>query len=162
MTATLYFLCGKMGAGKSTQAKELASEHNAILISEDDWLAAHYPEKIHSFDDYIRYSAQIKPFIKQHVQQLLAKGLSVVMDFPANMIRQRLWFTTLSQEVGCQHQLIYLDVSDEVCLRQIAKRRIEQPARAKFDTLEVFHQVNQYFEPPSAGETLNIINFVSK
>lgn len=157
MTATLYFLCGKMGAGKSTQAKELASEYEAILISEDDWLVAHYPEQIHSFDDYIRYSAQIKPFIKQHVQQLLAKGVSVVMDFPANMKRQRLWFLTLAQEVGCQHKLIYLDVSDEVCLRQIAKRRIEQPVRAKFDTPQVFHHVTQYFEPPLADEALNIL-----
>lgn len=157
MTATLYFLCGKMGAGKSTKAKELANEHKAILISEDEWLAAHYPEKIHSFDDYIRYSVQIKPFIKQHVQELLAKGISVAMDFPANMKRQRLWFLKLSQEVGCQHQLIYLNVSDEVCLSQIVKRRIEQPARAKFDTPEVFHQVTQYFEPPSTDEAINIV-----
>ena len=58
----LFFFAGKMGAGKSTLSKIIAAKHNAVLISEDDWLAAHYPHQITTFDDYIRYSNQIKPF----------------------------------------------------------------------------------------------------
>ena len=50
----------------------------------------------------------------------------------------------------------YLNVSDDVCLQQIAKRRIEQPERAKFDTPEVFAEVTQYFEEPSEAEGLEI------
>jgi len=40
---TLYFMCGKMAAGKSTLSKELARMHNAVLLNRDDWLAALYP-----------------------------------------------------------------------------------------------------------------------
>ena len=36
----LHFLCGKIGAGKSTLAAALASQPGALRISEDDWLAA--------------------------------------------------------------------------------------------------------------------------
>ena len=43
--ATLYFMCGKMAAGKSTFSKELAREHDAVLLNQDDWLAALYPAK---------------------------------------------------------------------------------------------------------------------
>ncbi|MCB1148027.1 MAG: AAA family ATPase, partial [Leptospiraceae bacterium] len=43
---TLIFFCGKMGAGKSTLAKQIAEEINGILFSEDDWLAALYPTEI--------------------------------------------------------------------------------------------------------------------
>ena len=32
----LVFFCGKMGAGKSTLAKQIAEEKDGILISEDD------------------------------------------------------------------------------------------------------------------------------
>jgi shikimate kinase len=50
---TLFFFCGKMGAGKSTMARQVASKHGAVLLSEDEWLAAHYPSLIHDFNDYI-------------------------------------------------------------------------------------------------------------
>jgi len=153
----LTFFCGKMGAGKSTLAKRLAKEKNAVLLSEDECLAAFYPDQIHSIADYLKYSAQIKPFIKSHVQRILGTGTHVVMDFPANTIAQRRWFLTLCNEVGCDSELMYLNLTDEQCLAQIAKRRIEQPERAQFDTEAVFYQISQYFEPPSAEEGLKIV-----
>ncbi|KAF7785265.1 hypothetical protein PRUB_a5039 [Pseudoalteromonas rubra] len=152
--ATLYYLCGKMGAGKSTLSRQLAQDHQAVVLSEDDWLAAHYPGQINTFDDYIEKSRLIKPFIKAHVQSLLQLGLNVVMDFPANTRRQRAWFVELSETVQAEHQLYYLDVSDTQCLAQLVKRRIEQPARAQFDNEAVFYQVSQYFEAPEASEHL--------
>ncbi|MCB2183772.1 MAG: ATP-binding protein [Desulfobulbaceae bacterium] len=33
---TLFFFCGKMGAGKSTYSKNLANELSAVFLSEDD------------------------------------------------------------------------------------------------------------------------------
>ena len=35
-----------MGAGKSTKSKEIAQRKNAVLLSEDEWLAALYPHQI--------------------------------------------------------------------------------------------------------------------
>lgn len=153
----LFFFCGKMGAGKSTKSKEVAAEHNAVLLSEDEWLAAHFPDQIQSLDDYIQYSNRIKPFVRMHVQSLLCVGVNVVMDFPANTVKQRLWFASLCSEISCEHALLYLDVSDDQCLSQIAKRRVVQPERAHFDTESVFHHVTRYFEKPSSDEDLNIV-----
>ncbi len=152
----LLFFCGKMGAGKSTKSHSVAIQYNAVLISEDEWLSAHFPSQIQTFDDYITYSSLIKPFIKQHVQRILSTGANVVMDFPANTIRQRQWFLSLCLEQGCDHELLYLNVSDEQCLSQLDNRRKEQPQRAHFDTAEIFHHVTQYFEPPSVEEGLNL------
>lgn len=156
----LYFFCGKMGAGKSTKSKTVAADNHAILISEDDWLAAHYPAQIHTFDDYIKCSNTIKPFVKSHVQNLLRLGVNVVMDFPANTVKQRAWFVALCTEVGCEHELWYLDASNEKCLVQVAKRSVEQPQRAQFDTEAVFHQVTQYFEAPTASEGICMVHLV--
>ena len=44
--ATLYFVCGKMAAGKSTLAKSLASQKDAVLLSEDDLLRHLYPSEL--------------------------------------------------------------------------------------------------------------------
>ena len=79
------------------------------------------------------------------------------MDFPANTVSHRKWFQTLYSEINAPHELIYLDISDEICLKQIAQRRIEQPERALFDTEEVFRRVTSYFEEPSVDEGFNII-----
>lgn len=155
---TLIFFCGKMGAGKSTKSKLMALENNAVILSEDDWLSCLYPQQISSFDDYLKYSAQMKPLVKSHVQNILSTGTNVVMDFPANTVAQRKWFLNLVSEVEANHQLIYLNMSDKQCLKQIAQRREEQPERAAFDTEAMFTQVTKFFEAPIQSEGLNMIN----
>lgn len=153
----LTFFCGKMGAGKSTKSKAVAVEKNAVLLSEDDWLSSHYPDEINSFDDYLKFSMIIKPFVKSLVQQIINTGTDVVMGFPANTIKQRDWFRQLCAEVACEHELVFLDVRNEQCLAQIAQRRAEQPERAQFDNEAVFNHVTKFFEAPTVGEELNII-----
>lgn len=153
----LVLFCGKMGPGRTRLSKAIASETRAVLVSEDEWLAAHYPGLIKSFDDYLEYSTLIRPFLKHHVQRILAAGVTVVLDYPANTARQKKWLVGLSNEIGCEHELIYLNVSDEACLEHLALRREEQPERALFDTEEVFHEVTGYFEAPGENEGINII-----
>ena len=153
---TLVFFSGKMGSGKSTQSKEIALERNAVLLSEDEWLASLYPNQISSLDDYIKYSSQLKPQIKKLVQSILLSGTDVVMDFPANTTSQREWFKTIFTEISAPHSLVFIDVSDEICLKQIEKRRVEQPERASTDTVEMFKQITKYFVAPMPEEGFNI------
>ncbi|MFJ7828433.1 AAA family ATPase [Psychrobacillus sp. NPDC096623] len=159
---TLYFFCGKMGAGKSTKSKHLAIEKHAVLLSEDEWLSSLYPTQITSFEDYLKFSAQLKPLVKKHVQNILSVGTDVVMDFPGNTQKQRKWFSDIALEVNANHQLIFLNLNNEQCLRQIKQRRNEQPERAAFDTEETFIHVTRFFEAPEAFEGLNILEFSGK
>jgi len=149
---TLIFFCGKMGSGKSTRSRQISQELNAILISEDDWLSHLYPREIQTINDYIQYSRRLKSLLKNHLISLLNAGLSVVMDFPANTKTQRAWFQSLISDYSIPYRLIYLDVDDQTCLDQIAKRRLEQPDRAQFDTETMFYEVTRFFEPPTADE----------
>ena len=45
---TLYLLCGKIGAGKSTLARQLAARPATVLISEDHWNATLFPDELKS------------------------------------------------------------------------------------------------------------------
>ncbi|KGR85465.1 AAA family ATPase [Lysinibacillus odysseyi] len=159
---TIYFFCGKMGAGKSTKSKQLAIEKHAVLLSEDEWLSSLYPNQITSFEDYLKFSAQLKPMMKKHVQNILSVGTNVVMDFPGNTQKQRKWFLDIASEINANHQLIFLNLNNEQCLRQIAQRRNEQPERATFDTEETFMNVTKFFEAPEASEGLNILELNEK
>lgn len=153
---TLIFFCGKMGSGKSTKAKELALEYDAILLSEDEWLEILYPKEIKVFDDYIKYSSRLKPLLKKHVQNILNSGIAVIMDFPGNTVNQRAWFKEIFSEYEIPHKLYYLETSDDLCLKQIEHRRKINPSRANFDTEQVFYQVNSYFQPPTEKEGFNL------
>jgi len=150
------FFCGKMGAGKSTQARKVSIERNAVLLSEYEWLESIYPKKIRSLDDYIKYSNLLKPQMKRLTQSILITGVDVVMDFPANTLSQRNWFRQIFSEINAPHNLFYLDVSNEICLKQIAKRNIEQPERAATDTKEMFEMVTNFFVAPSPEEGFNV------
>lgn len=153
---TLIFFCGKMGAGKSTLSARIARERGGVLISEDAWLAALFPGEINDFNDYIRYSARLKPVLRTHVEQMLMAGTTVILDFPGNTRKQRAWFKEICSHRGIPHELFYLAVDDEVCLKQLRQRQKEQPERAQFDTEEVFRMVTGYFEPPEKSEGFNI------
>jgi len=156
----LVFFCGKMGSGKSTKASEVSRDRNAVLLSEDEWLESLYPNKVRSLEDYIKYSNQLKPQIKKLVQSILTTGTDVVMDFPANTVSQRKWFREVYTEVNAPHNLVYLDIPNEICLKQIAKRRIEQPERSGTDTVEMFEAVTKFFTEPAPDEGFTITKIV--
>tara|TARA_B100000929_G_scaffold285303_1_gene268727 strand:+ start:267 stop:761 length:495 start_codon:yes stop_codon:yes gene_type:complete len=151
----LTFFCGKMGAGKTTKSLEVYHERNAVLLSEDEWLASVYPDSIKTLEDYVKYAGRLQPQMKKLAQSILAAGTNVVMDFPANTIPQREWFKSIFSEIQAPHELIYIDQPNEICLGKIAKRRIEQPQRAATDTEEMFELVTKYFVAPTADEGFN-------
>ena len=86
----LIFFCGKMAAGKSRLARELAEQENAILLAEDELLNHLYAGEITNLTDYIRCSSRVKCALTAHICALLAKGVSVVLDFPEYTAAARL------------------------------------------------------------------------
>lgn len=47
-------------------------------------------------------------------------------------------------------------MSNDICLKQIEKRRIELPERAIYDTESMFNEVTKYFQEPDQSEGFNI------
>jgi predicted kinase len=95
MGATLYLLCGKIAAGKSTVARRLAARPATVLISEDHWTSNLFASELQTIEDYSRYSSRLRNAMGPHVVALLKAGLSVVLDFPANTVANRRWMRTI-------------------------------------------------------------------
>lgn len=152
----LYLFCGKMAAGKTTLAKKISSTENAILISEDLWLQKLYFDEIKNFSDYLNYSQRLKVIIKPHVQELLSKGISVVMDFPGNTLNQRKWLKSIFQEIGAEHLIYFLDLENDVCLMQLKKRNNEKPEGSMEMSEEAFNHITSFFLPPTPEEGFNV------
>lgn len=154
--ATLHFFCGKAGAGKSTQARALARETQALLLSEDVWLSRLYGDEIRVFDDYIRCSQKLNTVITPLVIDLLSAGQTVVMDFQANTRRRRAWCRSIFEAAGADHVLHLMQTPDALCLARIAQRNVELPEGASHLTEADFLHVSSYFEAPEAAEGFQV------
>ena len=154
---TLHFMCGKMAAGKTTLSKKLEKQYNAILICEDIWLQKLYPTEILNFEDYLKYSRRLREIIKPHVNELLIKGNSVILDFPANVPVLRNWIKSIYELSNANHCLHYLDVSNEKYIQQLNKRNEEKPEGSMEMTVEEFEKITSYFMPPEKDEGFNVI-----
>ena len=155
--AKLLFMCGKMAAGKSTLARALAERENAVLLVQDEFLAALYPGEIVDIPDFVRCSSRLRDSLAPHICALLSKGVSVVLDFPGNTKSQRTWFRTLFEQADAAHELHFIDVPDDVCKRQLRDRSRNLPAGTPWTTDAEFDAITAYFEAPASGERFNVI-----
>lgn len=155
--AKLLFLCGKMAAGKSTLASELALQENAVLLVQDDFLDRLYPGEIVGIPDFVKYSARLRTALTPLIHSVLVKGVSVVLDFPGNTKTQRGWSRGLFEGANVGHELHFLDVPDEICKVQLKERSKGLPAGSAWTTDAEFDAVTAYFQTPTAEEGFNVI-----
>ena len=153
---TLYLLCGKIAAGKSTLATRLAARPGTVLISEDHWNSSLFPGELKTIEDYSRYSSRLRNAMGPHVVSLLQAGLSVVLDFPANTLASRGWMRGIFEEADAAHELHFLDVPDETCRRRLRARNAagEHAYQASDSEYDIF---TRYFVPPIPAEGFNLV-----
>ena len=153
---TLYLVCGKIAAGKSTVANSLASRPGTILISEDFWSSNLFGDDLKTIEDYVRYSRRLCDAMGPHVVTLLKAGMSVVLDFQANTPGRRSWMRDIFENANAAHELHYLEISDETCKRRLRERNAsgEHPFQVTEKDFETF---TRYFVPPSPDEGFNVI-----
>ncbi|QBF26591.1 ATP-binding protein [Pseudomonas tructae] len=155
-TPVLHLLCGKIASGKSTVAKSLATEHSAILLSEDHWLSRLYPEQIKSVTDYVQLAHRIRGVLGPLVIDTLAAGVSVVLDFPANTPADRQWLRSLAEAAKVPHCVHYIEIDDDTCRGRLHVRNV----RAEHDfaaTDAEFDLITSYFRPPNEEEGLDVV-----
>src|SRR5215475_13787006 len=111
-SAKLIFFCGKMAAGKSTLARDLADREKAVLLVQDDLLDTLFPGEITDIHGFLERSSRLKNALTPHVCALLSKGISVVLDFPGNTWAQRAWFRELSERANVEHEVHFVAASD--------------------------------------------------
>jgi len=154
---TLFFLCGKMAAGKSTLARRLAARENAMLFEQDHWVETLFPNMIVNVATYIEYSGRINRLIAPIVVDVLKRGTSVVMDFPGNTVSQRAWFRSIIDQAGAQHELHFVDTPDDVCKAQLKARSAHLPPGTKWTTEEDFELISSHFRAPLPDEGFNVV-----
>ena len=153
---TLYLLCGKIAAGKSTLARRLAARPATLLITMDHWMSTLFPTENDTIYDFARLTARLRAAMGPHVVDILRQDLSVVLDFPANTVNWRRWMRSLITEANVAHELHFLDVSDAICKARLRQRNEsgEHQYQVNEATYDLFMS---HFSPPTPDEGFNVI-----
>lgn len=157
---TLHFISGRLAAGKTTLARQLAAEHHAVLFCEDVWLSK-LSDGISSFEDYLKWSRRCRSIMGPLIIDVVKAGASVVLDFAGNRIDERAWVRSLSEEAGGPHVLHFLDVDEEECLHRLQTRNQLKPEGLYFaSTTETdFRTICKFFQVPDSSEGLTIVAY---
>ncbi len=155
--AKLIFFCGKMAAGKSTLAKDLAARERAVVLNQDELLDRLFPGEVIDVPSYLKCSSRLNSAIGPIVRSLLTLGTSVVLDFPGNTRSQRAWFRELFERAGVEHELHFIDAPDALCKRQLKERSKDLPPGTPWTSEAEFDMIMAHFLPPSEDEEFNVI-----
>jgi len=156
--ATLHFICGKAGAGKTTLARTLGRTLPAVVFCEDEWLVT-LGFEIRSLADFEAAASKCRPLVALLAGDLLRLGVSVVFDFAGNTPRSRQWVRSVFEAAAADHLLHVIDATDSRCLANIHKRNAEKPPGIYWGPVsdDIFHAVTAHFAPPGPEEGFRIL-----
>jgi len=154
--ATVHLICGSTGAGKTTYAAALAGRVRGVLFSIDQWMATLYlpdrPDPM-SLDWAIERTARCELQIWTVVDQLVARGLDVILDVGLSRREHRDRFRQRALEIGAECKLHYLDVDLETRRARVRERNVTRAGSYSLEVTDaMFDWMEQWFEAPSDDE----------
>ena len=75
-----YVICGFIGAGKTTFARKLEKETNAVRITKDEWMVKIFGNKITSDKNFEEYDHNIIELTRDFALKILKTGTDVIID----------------------------------------------------------------------------------
>jgi predicted kinase len=156
--ATLHFVSGRAGAGKTTLARAIARTTPALLISEDEWMVRLAPP-IENVQQYVAHAGRIRTVIAPLCIDLLSLGTSVVLDFAGNTVRDRQWVRSIFEGAHADHRLHYIVADDATCKERVRRRNLVKPEGVFFGVVTdaQLDEVNRFFTPPDPAEGFTVI-----
>lgn len=143
----MFVLIGLPASGKTTRARQLEAEFDALRLTPDDWMFPLFgdPQPEGKRDILEGRLVSLSLWI-------LKRGMNVIMDFGLWARDERSALRHLAETAGASCELIYLDIGGE----ENIKRIIERPTGAATSTFEIntrdLAKYRDFFQVPTTEE----------
>lgn len=107
----MFIMRGLPGSGKSTRAKELAKQYNAIICSTDDFFM---DGGVYKFDGSKLAENHLKNLEKAEL--CIAEGLNVIIDNTNIFHRHMIPYAQAAQDAGFQVEYVVVECDVETCI----------------------------------------------
>jgi predicted kinase len=143
----LILICGLPGSGKTTLATRLAARVPAVRLCPDDWLRG---LGIDLFDEAAR--GRLEALMWEHTQELLASGLSVVLEFGFWARSERDEKRSWARSCGVGVELRFVDAPLPELLRRVEARTAAAGDSEVLITGQHLARWSRVFQAPDEAE----------
>lgn len=151
--AKVIMLCGKIASGKSTYAKRICREENAVMLSVDELVISVLGSELGDKHDEI--TGRVQAYLFEKSLDIVRAGTNVLLDwgFWTKEKRQAARMFYESRGIACECH--YIDTPDEVWRRNIEIRNaavLAGSSDAYFVDEGLMQKLESLFEAPSRDE----------
>ena len=150
-------ICGKIGSGKTTYAKKLADELNAMIVGHDEIMLGLFGADLYANDleQFHKYCSWVEEYVKRKAGEAAKAGATVICENGFWTCAERTELRKFYEEMGVPCEIHYMDTSEEQRLKNILKRNQEVLDGDLGDSDYIFTQqkdINHFFETPDDCE----------
>jgi len=154
-----YVICGFIGAGKTTFARKLEHETNAIRITKDEWIIRIFGNKVTFDKNFERYDKNITELATDIAFKILKSGKDVIIDEGFWVKSQRDDIKKKIQQVGAKPILYYVECPVEKMKERVVNRSNNPPLDSFEINEEMFDSYLKYWEPPTVEEDILLVTY---
>lgn len=153
-------LCGLPGAGKTTLAKKLETERQAIRLCPDDWIVEilEDPDNIPERD---RLRDPVEKLLWEHAQKLVQLGNNVIIENGFWTRSERDSYRNTAHDLGAKIELHFLDANFDKLWDRISERNKNLQSETFVIGLDELKKWHKLFEAPTQEE-LQTYDFFKK
>src|SRR5688500_8403694 len=146
-TPTLILMCGLPGSGKTTLARRLEIERDALRLTPDEWM-----ESIvrNGYDEARRAAVEAAQW--EIAARALSLGVNVILDWGFWSRAERDDYRSQAAALDVDIEIWYLDASRDELAARLAARNVDPPPNTFRVSLDDLERWSILFEPPEADE----------
>jgi predicted kinase len=148
---TLHLMVGLPCSGKTTLARKLEVERQALRLTTDVWHVRLFGQDAEAPEHDARHSL-IEALLWDLASRALKLGTNVILDFGFWAREEREDFRSRARQLGASSEVHFLNVPPDELLRRLAARNAEPSTEAFHIPPEKMKAWIAFFQPPTPDE----------